>query len=199
VRVLLQVALSAVLSLLVLSTSFAASPVKARPLTGIGILLVKETQPGNDSTLRLYREPKLGRIAEVKVEKLPLLSSYIVAGAGHRVAVVTAKRLGWYRIIYDDGEREGWVEGRHPGTFLRWAEFLPGREATLLPGLKKEFYQLRREPSLTSDPLELLGRENRIYCIGLDGEWLKVLTKGGKAGWLRWRDENSRLLLAVTI
>jgi len=197
--ILLRVVLPTLLAMLIVSTSSAASPVKARPLTGIGILLIKATNPENSSTLRLYREPKLGRIAEVKVEKLPVLSPYVVAGEGRRVAVVTAKRLGWYRIIYDDGEREGWVEGRHSGTFFRWAELLSGREAVLLPGLKKEFYQLRREPSLISDPLEQLGRGNGIYCIELDGEWLKVLTKAGKAGWLRWRDENSRLLIAVNI
>jgi len=196
--ILLRTGLPLLLILLMISTSFAAAP-KARPLAGIGILLIKEAKPGNDRTLRLYREPKLGRIAEVKVEKLPALSPYIVAGAGRRVAVVTAKRLGWYRIIYDDGEREGWVEGRHSGAFSSWAELLSGREASLLPGLRKEFYQLRREPSLISDPLEQLARGNGIYCIELDGEWLKVLTKGGKAGWLRWRDENSRLLIAANI
>jgi len=184
------------LTLLMLSTSFAAPP-KARPLTGIGVLLLKEGKPETGSALLLYREPKLGRMAEVRVEKLPVLSPYVLAGESRRFAVVTAKRLGWYRIIYDDGEREGWVEGRHSGTFLRWAELLPGRDATLLPGLRKEFYQLRREPSLTSDPLEQLGRESGIYCIELDGAWLKVLTKGGKAGWLRWRDENNRLLISV--
>lgn len=197
--ILLRAGLLLLLTFLMFSTAFAASPVKARPLTGIGILLIKTMKPENGSTLRLYREPKLGRIAEINVEKLSTLSPYIVSGEGRRVAVVTAKKLGWYRILYDDGEREGWVEGRLAGRFLRWAELLQGRRATLLPGLRKDFYQLRREPSLTSDPLELLGRESSIYCIELDGEWLKVLAKGGQAGWLRWRDENSRLLLAVTI
>lgn len=187
------------LVLLTISPSFAASPVKARPLAGIGILLITGTSPGKVSTLRLYREPKLGRIAEVKVEKLPGLSPYIAAGEGRGVAIVTAKRLGWYRILFDDGERDGWVEGRLSGKFLGWAELLPGRRATLLPGVRKEFYQLRREPSLTSDPIELLGRESGIYCIELDGDWLKVLAKGGKAGWLRWRDENRRLLISVDI
>ena len=195
--ILPRVVLVLLLSVLMLSTSFAASQVKARPLAGIGILLIKETQPGSSSTLRLYREPKLGRIAEVKLEKLPVTSPYIEAGEGRRVAVVTAKRLGWYRIIYDDGEREGWVEGRPTVSFLKWEELLPGKGATMLPGLKKEYYQLRREPSLTSDPLELLGRGSGIYCIELAGEWLKVLVQGEKAGWLRWRDENSRLLIAV--
>jgi hypothetical protein len=184
------------LALLTISTSFAASPVKARPLTGIGILLIKDTKPGI-GTLRLYREPKLGRIAEISVEKLPMLSPFIASGEGRRVAVVTAKRFGWYRVIYDDGEREGWVEGRPSGPFIGWEELLPGRGATLLSGLKKDYYQLRREPSLSSDPIEILGKENGFYCIKLDGEWLQVRVRGETAGWLRWRDENRRLLIAV--
>lgn len=196
---MLQGLLTILLALLTVSPSFAASPVKARPLAGIGILLIAGSNPGQASTLRLYREPKLGRIAEVGVEKLPVLTPYIAAGEGRGVAIVIAKRLGWYRILYDDGERDGWVEGRLAGKFLGWSELLPGRRATLLPGLRKEFYQLRREPFLTSDPIELLGRESGIYCIELDGEWLKVLAKGGKAGWLRWRDENRRLLISVGI
>jgi hypothetical protein len=186
------------LLLLTFSTSSVASPVKARPLTGIGILLIKVPKPGN-GTLRLYREPRLERIAEISVEKLPNLSSFIVSGEGRRVAVVTAKRLGWYRIIYDDGEREGWVEGRPSCTFTGWEELLSGQGATLLPGLKKDYYQLRREPYQSSEPIELLARESGIYCIKLYGEWVEVSVKGVKAGWLRWRDDNRRLLIAVSI
>jgi len=194
---ILQRALLLFLTLMLSSTSFAAAPAKARPLTGIGILVMKKVNPGNGSMLRLYREPKLGRIAEIKVDALPLLTPYIAAGEDSRPVIVTAKRLGWYRIIYDDGDREGLVEGRTSATFFKWGELLQGREATFLPGLKKTFYQLRREPSPTSDPLEQLGRGSRVYCIELLGEWLKVLSNGGKAGWLRWRDENSRLLIEV--
>jgi hypothetical protein len=195
---LLRGILPVLLVLLTFSTLSAASPVKARPLTGIGVLLIKETKPEN-GTLRLYREPKLGRIEEISVEKLPKLSPFIGSGEGRRVAVVTAKRFGWYRIIYDDGEREGWVEGRPSCTFLGWKELLPGRGATLLPGLKKDYYQLRREPYQSSEPIELLGRERGIYCIRLYGEWMEVSVQGVKAGWLRWRDDNGRLLIAVNI
>jgi len=195
---LLRGVLPALLILLSFSTLSAASPVKARPLTGIGILLIKEPESGNGA-LRLYREPKLGRIAEISVKNLPNLSPFIVSGEGRRVAVVTAKRFGWYRIIYDDGEREGWVERRVSCTFLGWEELLSGRGATLLPGLKKDYYQLRREPYQSSEPIELLGREMGIYCIKRYGEWMEVSVRGEKTGWLRWHDDNSRLLIAVNI
>jgi hypothetical protein len=190
--------LSLILTLLIASASFAASPVKARPLAGIGIILIKESPSGNGATLRLYREPKLGRIDEVKAESLPQLTTWLAAGDGRKVAVVTAKRLGWYKIVYDDGEREGWVEGGPSVRFFKWGEFLPGKGATLLTGLRKEFYQLRREPSQNSDPLELLARGSGVYCLELEGEWLKVLAKGDMTGWIRWRDENSRFLLSVS-
>ncbi len=195
----LKVVLPAVLIVMLLSTSFASAPVKPRPLTGIGILLIKDTKPGSNAIMPLYREPMLGRIAGIQIEKLPGLSPFIRARESRRVVVVTAKRLGWYRLIYDDGEREGWAQWRTSADFHKWEELLPGKGAALLPGLKKEYYQLRQGPSNSSEPLELLGRGDALYCIELDGEWLRVMVRGEKTGWLRWRDDNRRLLIAVTL
>ncbi len=103
--IMLRGFMTILVTVLTISTSFAAPPAKARPQAGIGVLLIKEGKPETASALLLYREPKLGRIAELKPEKLPVLSPFIMAGEGRRVAIVTAKRIGCYWILYDDGAR----------------------------------------------------------------------------------------------
>ena len=84
----------------------AASPAKARPLSGIGLLLVK----GDGKKLTIYREPKLGRLDELPATQLPVLAPSIGASDGVSPAVVLSNRPGWLRIIYDTAERDGWVE-----------------------------------------------------------------------------------------
>lgn len=184
------------LLLLLLAVSLpaaAASPVKARPLSGIGVLLVK----GEGKVITIYREPKVGRLAELPAAALPGLAPWLGEVEGAFPAVVLSNRPGWLRIIYDSAESDGWVERRRSGEFRPWGEFLQGRSIGMLSGVRKEFYTLRREASVSAEVLRSAGVEEYFRVVTVEGEWMRVRSAAGDKGWLRWRDDNSRLLIWV--
>lgn len=170
--------------------AYAASPVKARPLSGIGVLVIR----GN-ADLPLYREPGIGRLALLPPARLPLLSSSPPGGTGIFHAVVLARRPEWLRIIFDEAENSGWLERRTAWDFYQWEEFLPGRQFTILAGLRQDYYQLRILPAQDADVVASPG-SGELFRIGtVSNDWVQVQSGGGKGGWLRWRDDNSRLLI----
>ena len=163
----------------------AASPVKARQLSGIGVLVIR----GN-AALPLYREPGIGRLALLPASRLPLLSSSPAGGGGMAHAVVLARRPGWLRIIFDEAENSGWLE-RHPAwDYYPWEEFLPGRQFTILTGLRQDYYQLRTLPAQDAEVVASPGNGELLRIVTVSNDWIQV-----QGGWLRWRDDNSRLLI----
>lgn len=177
----------------------AASPVKARVPSGTGVLLVNKRSDAESSPLLLFKEPALGRIAEIDISRLPPLAQAISCPEGTVAVIVTAKKAGWFRIVYDEGEREGWIAGRPSYRFFRWEELLRNRPVTLIGGLRKEFYQVRRTPNVSAEIMETLGKGSRVTSLDIDGDWLRSTTSGGSQGWLRWRDENGRLVIAINL
>lgn len=192
--ILKATALFLLLLLLAAAPAIAAAPVKARTLSGIGILLISREQ----SQITLFREPSLGRIATTDASALPLSQS-IQPPAGFLAAVVTAKKGGWYRILYDDGEREGWIKGHSSYHYHRWGELLGNRPVILLGGLKKEYYQLRKSPDSSAAALEPVGKGVKVTALGIEEEWLEAETASKTRGWLRWRDDNNRLVIAIQL
>lgn len=171
-----------------------ASPVKARTLSGIGILLISREQP----QITLFREPSLGRMTTTDASALPLSQS-IQPPSGFIATVVTAKKGGWYRILYDDGEREGWIKGYSSYRYHRWGELLSNRPVILLGGLKKEYYQLRKSPDFSAAALEPVGKGVNVTALRIEEEWLEAVTASKTQGWFRWRDDNNRLVIAIQL
>ena len=171
-----------------------ASPVKARTLSGIGILLISREK----QQITLFREPSLGRIATTDASALPLSQS-IQPPAGLIAAVVTARKGGWYRILYDDAEREGWIKGYSSYSYHRWVELLSNRSVILLGGLRKDYYQLRSSPDSSAAALEPVGKGVKVTALRIEEEWLEAVTASETRGWLRWRDENNRLVIAIQL
>lgn len=185
-----------------LSPVFAASPVKARPLSGVGVLVIKDRLPGSSGEtrkLQLYREPMMGRLALLPVDRLPKLAPYIAPSEGVTCAIVISIRPGWLRILYDDAERGGWVERRKAGEFLKWEQFLAGSSITMLSGIRQEYYQLRSEPSPASPLLAAVAKNESLIVGRVEGDWVQVTRGSSQSGWLRWRDDNSRLLVAINM
>jgi len=177
----------------------AAAPVKARVPGGIGILLIQNGTAEKASPLAIFKEPSLGRIAEIDATKLPSLAQSILAPEGITPAIVTSKKSGWYKIIYDDGEREGWIKSRSSHQFYRWEGLLKDRFVSLIGGLRKEFYLLRKSPDSSSESITQLGKGSRMSSLKVEGDWIRVVTDSRTEGWLRWLDENSRLVIAINL
>lgn len=188
---------SFVLLVLLLATylpAHAAAPVKARPLSGIGVLTVRS----GGADLVLYREPGLGRVSELPSAKLPVIFPPPGPDSGRHHALVLSLRPGWLRIIRDDRESDGWLERRRGDLFQTWEQFLPGRSCSLLAGLRQDSYQMRRDPSSGAETVSSVERGDPLLIGMVAGDWISVRDGRGNDGWLRWRDDNARLMITVT-
>jgi len=187
------------LTFLVSALPAAAAPAKARIPTGIGILLINKVTVGIHSPIVIYKEPSLGRVAEMEPGNLPSLSQSISSSDLSVPVIVTLKKSGWYRIIYDDGEREGWIKGRSGYQFTKWDELLINRPCALIGGLKNDFYTLYRDATISAKQIETVEKGKPFTPIKINGDWVLITTNSGAQGWLRWRDDNSRLVISTTL
>ncbi len=185
--------------LLALSALPALGVVKSRPFSGNGLLVIRPFPPqrGDLPPLAVYREPGVERITDLDCRELPPLAPVITAHTAEYPVAVTGKRGDWLRIAYDDAGREGWLKMPRYWEYAPWGSFLKGRGARLLPGLKKDFYLLRREPSPASQQLETLSRQKNLRIIEIKEDWALVLVDLSAYGWLRWRDGDGRFLISI--
>lgn len=178
--------------------SSAGAPPPPRPDTGIGILLVSAV-PGTSEPpeLILYGEPGVGRLAAKSAASFPHLAVSLKALPGEYPLVVTARKGAWLQVIHDDAGRTAWLEPRRAWPFVPWDEILKGRGARLLRGLKKPLYILWGSGGAMVPDLEPLSPERSFRIIAVDGDRIQVLLDLTIMGWLRWRDEDGRLLITL--
>ncbi|RNC71862.1 MAG: hypothetical protein ED859_03935 [Desulfuromonadales bacterium] len=175
-----------------------AAPPPPRPDTGIGLLLVRFPVDASDvPQLTLYREPGVGRIGEKGVAALPHLAQLLKAASGEYPLAVTARKGEWLRIHLDDAGREGWVEQRRTWPFLLWEEYLNGKQASLLRGIKKPFYVPRSGPGEQAAELEPLTPGRSFRIVAVEGDRVRILIDLAVIAWLRWRDDDGRLLITL--
>lgn len=176
-----------------------AAPLKLRPLSGVGFMEIcrPEQQSTVSSSLTLYREPGLGRVADLDLSDIPLLSSVFAGSLQKRQFAVTRVKGEWVRIVYDEAGREGWFVPPRQWNFQYWERFLMGRELRLAAGLKKEYLQLHAEPSVAAPVLESMDRERRLRVLDLSDNWALVLVDMSRSGWFRWKDDDGRFLVSV--
>jgi hypothetical protein len=110
---------------------------------------------------------------------------------------VTGKKGNWLHIIYDDAGREGWLESSRGWEYATWNAYLKGRAARILPGLKKDLYLLRRDPSPKAPELETLSRQKNLRILDVREDWALVLVDLTAYGWLRWRDGDGRFTISL--
>ena len=174
----------------------AASPVKARTLSGVGVVSIPALN--TSESIPLYREPGVGQLQELSLSALPALRLAGVSVDRLHFPVM-AKKRGWLKVVIDDSERTGWLEMRRGWEFSRWERFLANRPVTMLKGVRKDYYLLRKDAAGSADSLGSIEKSVSLVCREIKGEWAMVESGNNVTGWLRWRDENGRLLLAVDV
>jgi hypothetical protein len=97
------------------------------------------------------------------------------------------------RVFYDDAGREAWVEPQNRGHFQSWEQFLKLQTVHMLPSLQPQYYKLQQQPG--GKLLATLTSKQVFKVLRIEDAWSMVLTNQTVIGWLRWRDEDGRLLV----
>lgn len=157
----------------------------------------QQLQPSCPSSVFLYREPGIGRIADLDLTDIPTLAPVMKAAREVQLFAVTRRKGDWIRIVYDEAGREGWFLPPRQWSYQSWDRFLRGRELRPGAGLKKEYLKLHAAPSTSSPVLESLDRERRLRVLDVSDGWALVLVDMSRSGWFRWQDEDGRFLVSV--
>jgi hypothetical protein len=175
------------------------TPQQMRPYSGIGVLLLTVEHDGNtgrQEPFYLYEEPAILRIGALDGSQAPPYEWLFTRNVSRLPLIVTARKGEWLRVAYDDAGRQGWLDLRQQGVFQPWDILLKGRSCRFLPGLRKQQYQVYRQPGRM--PLTLPAPPRQSFkIVKLEGDWALVLPDQNTLGWLRWRDEDGRLLISV--
>ena len=176
------------------SAGLAASPPRMRPYTGIGLVLFSPADSSNqDLQLPLYEEPGLSRVGVLSSSRLSgnewIFGSLDVTPP----LIVSARRGDWLRVMYDDAGREAWIDPRGKGRFQSWEQFMKQQTGHLLPGLQPQYYRLQQQPE--GKLLATLTPRQVVKLLKVDNGWGMVVIGQTQIGWLRWRDDDGRLLL----
>jgi hypothetical protein len=163
-----------------------------RPYAGIG-LVVFSRSTNESPQLKLYKEPGLSRIGILNSSRLSTNEWIFGTQAGSPPLIVSARKGDWLRVFYDDAGREAWIEPQGKGQFQSWELYLKRQTGHLLPGLQPHYYQLLKQPGgkliITLPPKQV------IKVLKLENGWSMVLVGQSQIGWLRWHDEDGRLLI----
>jgi hypothetical protein len=171
-------------------------PPKMRPYSGIGILLLPATRDETNTSLPLYEEPGLSRVGSLNIGKIPRYDWIFGPSPATTPLIVTGRKGPWLRVAYDDAGREAWLNPARPDVFQPWDFFLKDHVSSLLPGLQKKYYQLYQYPG--SNVLAPLVTGQFLKVLRLENDWAMVLSDQNSLGWLRWRDEDGRLLIGIS-
>jgi len=172
-----------------------------RPFCGSGVVIIRPFNPessASPASIPFYRDPGVARIVERPATGVPSLSPILKMPNGEYPLAVMGKRGNWLRIAYDDAGREGWVEKARWWDYITWEDFLKGRVARLLPGLKKGSYALRAGSSPTAPQTVVLSGKEELRIIGVKDDWALVVAGSGLSGWLAWQDGDGRFLISIS-
>lgn len=177
----------------------AADPAKMRPYSGIGVISLPASSANRENELpvHLYREPGLSRVGTLDSSKVSG-NDWIFGNPAHGIRLIVMARKGeWLRVTYDDAGREAWIDPQRRGRFQPWERFLKSRMSRMLPGLRKQYYQLFQQPE--RNPLLVLTPRQPFRVLRLDNDWAMVVSDQAGVGWLRWRDEDGRLTIGLDL
>jgi SH3-like domain-containing protein len=164
-----------------------------RPYTGIGVVVFRQSDKSQIQELQLYKEPGLSRVGVLNRARLSGNEWVFGPYEGPSPLVVSARKGDWLKIYYDNAGREAWIDPQNKGHFESWEQFLRQQTGRLLPGLQQKYYQLQQQPG--GRLLATLSPKQVFKVLKLENDWGTVLTDQAQIGWLRWRDEDGRLLI----
>ncbi|WP_246043864.1 SH3 domain-containing protein [Geomonas edaphica] len=170
----------------------AGAPPALRPYSGSGVLMVQDAPGREPGTVPLYREPGVERLTELAPFSLP----HLFGAPDSALVAVYERRRGWSRVALDDAGRQGWVQDDRSWRYIAWREFLPGRSVRVLPGMKKEWYQVKSAPGAAGSAAGAVARDQRVRILEVEEAWARL---ENPAGWMRWRDPDGRLTVATEL
>lgn len=179
------------------SVGLAATPPRMRPYTGIGLFVFNpvDRSRANKLQMQLYEEPGLQRVGMLNDSRLSGNDWIFGLPEGTSPLVVSARKGDWLRVTFDEAGREAWLEPENQGSFQSWEQFLKTQTGRMLPGLQPQYYQLQQQPA--GRLLSTLTPRQAFKVLRLEGAWGMVLTDQGQMGWVRWSDDDGRLLVGI--
>jgi hypothetical protein len=168
---------------------------RMRPYTGIGVVVFTSSDSGEQgSGLLLYDEPGLVRVGILNTLRLPG-NEWVFGGSGMPPLVVSARKGHWLRVYYDDAGREAWIDPQSKGQYQTWEQYLKHQVCSMLPGLQPQYYQLLEQPG--GKRLDTLSPKQTFRVLRLENMWAAVLIEQEKIGWVRWHEDDGRLLMGT--
>ncbi len=143
----------------------------------------------------MYEEPGLSRVGMLDSSRLSGNEWIFGPSEGTSPFIVSARKGDWLRIFYDDAGREAWIDPQNKGHFQSWEQFLKLQTGHMLPGLPPQYYQLQQQPG--GKLLATLTPKQVFKVLKLENSWGMVLTGQTQIGWVRWRDDDGRLLVRL--
>lgn len=192
VRALLIFLLFAVLNAAAIECSGAPLP-RMRPYVGIGLVVFKT--PDRDLQLQLYEEPGLSRVGMLDSSRISGNEWVFGLPDAHLPLVVSARKGDWLQVYYDDAGREAWIDPQSKGRFQTWEQYLKMQTGHMLSGLQPQYYQFLQKPG--GKLLATLTPRQVFKVLKLANSWGMVLTDQGQIGWVRWCDDDGRLLIGT--
>lgn len=179
------------------TAGYAAAPPRMRPYIGIGLVVFSQSvdAPNQELLLPMYEEPGLSRIGMLVTTRLSGNEWIFGLQEGIPPLVVSARKGYWLRVIYDDAGREAWIDPQNKGCFQSWEQYLRLQTGRMLPGLQSQYYQLQQQPG--GRMIATLTPKQVFKVLKLENAWGKVLTDQAQIGWVRWRDDDGRLVIGL--
>lgn len=143
----------------------------------------------------MYEEPGLSRIGMLVTTRLS--GNERIFGLQEEIPplIVSARKDDWLRVYYDDAGREAWIDPQNKGRFQSWEQHLKVQTCRMLPGLQSQYYQLQQQPG--GRILATLTPKQMFKVLKLENAWGMVLTDQAQLGWVRWRDDDRRLVVGI--
>jgi hypothetical protein len=147
-------------------------------------------------SLSLYDEPALSRRGSLNLGAVPPFEWIFGSGSTLLPMVVVARKGTWLRVAYDDAGRESWLNSSRKNVYMPWDSFFKMHVCRMLPGLQKKYYQLYQFPGKNGLTVVLTGQS--FKALRLDNDWAQILLDQTTLGWIRWRDDDGRLLMGIS-